>query len=119
MAVTRSRIVVVDDNEPMRTLIRMHLDVDGFEVVGEAVDALDGLAQVREHRPDGVVLDQELPHGPGTRVLPDMRRACPEARIVVFSADGVNRDLALELGADGFLVKGDPLSDLSAMLRLP
>jgi DNA-binding NarL/FixJ family response regulator len=114
--VTRGRVVVVEDNAPMRNLLRMHLDCDGFDVVAEGVDAVDGLAKVVEHRPDGVVLDQELPHGPGTRVLPEMRLACPAARIVVFSADALNRDLALDLGANGFVLKGDPLSELSALL---
>jgi DNA-binding NarL/FixJ family response regulator len=115
-AVTGRRVVVVDDNAAMRMLLVMHLGVEGWDVVAEAADAEEGLTKVRELTPDAVVLDQELPLGPGTRVLPEMRVASPAARIVLFSADATNRVLAEELGADGFLLKGDPLSELTQLL---
>lgn len=108
--------MVVDDNAAMRVLIAMHLELEGWKVVGEAADAEVGLTYVRELLPDAVVLDEELPLGPGTRVLPDMRAACPGARIILFSADPSHRALGMELGADGFLLKGDPLSELIVLL---
>ena len=110
------RVVVVDDNATMRMLLSMHLAMDGWDVVGEAEDAEQGLAQVRDHRPDAVVLDEQLPLGPGTRVLPEMRAACPDARIILFSADASMGGVARDLGADGFMLKGDPLSQLTALL---
>ena len=110
------RVVVVDDNATMRLLLSMHLTMDGWDVVGEAEDAEQGLEQVRVCRPDAVVLDEQLPLGPGTRVLPEMRAACPGARIILFSADASMRAVALDLGADGFMLKGDPLGQLTAML---
>lgn len=111
------RILVVDDHHSMRSLLTMYLDRDGFEVVGEAVDAPSALVQARELLPDGVVLDEELPHGPGTRILPELRALLPQARIVVFSGDATCADRAAELGADGFLLKGDPLEALDRLLR--
>lgn len=114
---TGRRVVVVDDNAAMRMVVGMHLEVEGWDVVGEAADAEDGLAKVRDLQPDAVVLDQELPLGPGTRVLPAMREHCPTARIVLFSADATNRRLGEELGADGFLLKGEPLDHLTDLLE--
>ena len=110
------RVVVVDDNASMRMLVGMHLQIEGWDVVGEAADAEEGLAQVRDLQPDAVVLDQELPLGPGTRVLPEMRLECPQARIVLFSADPTHRVVGEELGAHGFLLKGEPLSELTGLL---
>ena len=110
------RVVVVDDNAPLRMLLVMHLGLEGWDVVGEAGDAETGLAQVCELLPDAVILDQELPHGPGTRVLPQMKAASPQTRVVLFSADAAHKALADELGADGFLLKGEPLSELMALL---
>lgn len=110
------RILVVDDHASMRTLLAMYLDRDGFDVVGEAVDAPSALARARALRPDGVVLDEELPQGPGTRILPELRALLPAARIVVFSGDATCEGRALELGADGFLLKGDPLDALQLLL---
>ena len=113
---TSRRVVVVDDNAAMRMLVGMHLQIEGWDVVGEAADAEEGLAQVCSLQPDAVVLDQELPLGPGTRVLPQMRERCPQARIVLFSADPTNRLVGEQLGADGFLLKGEPLSELTGLL---
>ena len=109
-------MVVVDDNASMRMLVGMHLQIEGWDVVGEAGDAEEGLAQVRALQPDAVVLDQELPLGPGTRVLGAMREHCPKARIILFSADPTNEAVGAELGADGFLLKGEPLSHLTGLL---
>ena len=113
---TGRRVVVVDDNASMRMLVGMHLQIEGWDVVGEAADAEEGLAQVTSLQPDAVVLDQELPLGPGTRVLPEMRANCPQARIVLFSADPTHQAVGEELGADGFLLKGEPLSQLTGLL---
>ena len=113
------RILVVDDHSSMRSLLTMYLARDGFHVVGEAVDAHGALERARELRPDGVVLDEELPHGPGTRILPELRALLPDARIVVFSGDATCAHRAAELGADGFLLKGDPLDALDHLLGHP
>ena len=115
-AVRTRSVVVVDDNDAMRMLLAMHLEVEGYQVVGEAVDAEAGLARVLELTPDVVVLDEQLPLGPGTRVIPEMKAGSPGTRIILFSADASMRAKAMELGADHFMLKGEPLSELTTML---
>lgn len=54
-------VLIVDDNEGFRVLVRALLEADGFDVVGEAVDGATGLADARLLRPDLVLLDIGLP----------------------------------------------------------
>ena len=110
------RVLVVDDQADLRLLLRMQLEVDGHEVVGEAVDGSSALAQAQALAPQAVVLDRELPDGSGTDLLPGLRAASPGVRVVVFSADPAGREAAERAGADGFLLKGAPLAELSALL---
>jgi len=76
-------VLVVDDNESARRLVRMGLELEGVTVV-EA----DTLARARQYlhgRMCGVVLDRELPDGDGLELLPDIGATCPDASVVVNS----------------------------------
>ncbi len=110
------RVLVVDDQPDLRMLLRMQLEVDGHEVVGEAVDVTSALALAQALAPQAVVLDRELPDGSGIDLVPALRAACPGVRIIVFSADPSGRQAAEAAGADGFLRKGAPLAELSHLL---
>ena len=110
-------MLVVDDQATMRLLLGMHLELEGHQVVGEATDAEHAVSQARLLDADVVVLDQELPHGPGTRIIPELRAISPGVRVIVFSADPTVRPSAGRAGADGFLLKGQPLGELTALLQ--
>src|SRR5207245_10535201 len=77
-------ILIVEDDEAARGLIRLALELEGAAVL-EATSvsqARDELCSVI----DGVVLDRRLPDGDGLELVPAVRRKCPQARIVVSSA---------------------------------
>lgn len=112
-----SRVLVVDDQADLRLLVGMYLGVDGHVVVGEASDLAEALRLAAELQPEVVILDQELPDGLGTDALARVREAAPGARVLVFSADPAVRALAAGAGADGFVQKGAPLDELSALLQ--
>ena len=113
------RVVVVDDTEDVRLLLSMTLKVDGrFELVGTAGNGRIAIDVCREMQPDGILLDVMMPVLDGLGALPELRDACPEARIVMLSAndhpDVVER--SLELGADAFVTKGSALDRALATL---
>jgi DNA-binding response OmpR family regulator len=67
------KVLVVEDHDDTRELYMTCLSLEGFEVRG-AVDGADGIAQVRAHRPDLVLLDFALPRMNGAEVLREIRR---------------------------------------------
>ena len=106
------RVVIVDDTEDVRLLLKMTLNVDGrFEIVGTAPDGRAGIDVCRDVQPDGVLLDVMMPVLGGLDALPELREACPNARIVMLSAND-QPDIvakAKNRGADAFVTKGGAL----------
>lgn len=113
------RVLIVDDAEELREVLRLFMDrAGGVEVVGEAVDGLDGVEKARALRPDVVILDLAMPRMDGLQALPLIREASPGARVVVLSGfnDATMADNARQAGADHYVVKGGRLSDLAALV---
>jgi CheY-like chemotaxis protein len=106
------RVVIVDDTEDVRLLLTMTLNVDGrFETVGTAPNGRLGIDVCRDLQPDGILLDVMMPVLDGLGALPELRAACPEARIVMLSANDQPDvvEQARRLGADAFVTKGGAL----------
>jgi PAS domain S-box-containing protein len=113
------RVVLADDAEDIRLLLRLSLTTsDGFEVVGEAGDGEQAALLAAEHQPDVILLDLSMPVMDGLQAIPEIRRVSPGTRIVVLSGfDGARmKPVALELGADAYLEKGEAMADLVATL---
>jgi PleD family two-component response regulator len=101
MAFESPVVLVVDDNESARRLVRMGLELEGITVV-EA----DNLARARQYlhrRMSGVVLDRELPDGDGLTLLADIGATCPDATVVINSTLDDGREPAWVAKVD----KGD------------
>lgn len=114
------RVLLVDDAEELRALLRMGVDrADRLEVVGEAVDGVDAVEQAARLQPDLVVLDVAMPRMDGLEALPLIREAVPHVRVVVLSGfnEDTMADKARHAGADRYLVKGGPLGELVATLQ--
>ncbi|HWU21536.1 MAG TPA: response regulator [Nocardioides sp.] len=113
-----ARILLADDYEGIRTLMRYQLEKAGYEVVGEASDGASAVALAIEQLPDVVVIDLAMPVMDGLEAIPMMRNTAPGLRIIVlsgFSTDTV-ADQALAAGASRFVEKSRQL-DLVAEVR--
>lgn len=113
---TLPTVLVVDDKDDWRTLLRAVLQDDGLSVIAEAADASEAVRLARDRQPDAIVLDAQMPGTTGIAALARIRDAAPEATVVVVSGFGDEaRDRALELGAVAFLEKSQ-LDELGALL---
>lgn len=100
------RILVADDDDSVRSLLRLTLPAGGVEVV-EARDGEEALELISSHAPDLLLLDWKMPGRSGADVLAEVRRSHPTLPVIVLTADQAESTHALAgaLGADTFLTK--------------
>jgi DNA-binding response OmpR family regulator len=116
----KPRILIVDDELDLLAVLRMGLQLEGFDVL-EAADGDEGLRRARADRPDLVVLDLMLPRLDGYQVCRTLKfdPRFKNLPILILSARPGEQDrrLALEMGADDFIRKPYELKDLVARIR--
>lgn len=116
-ALRAARILVVEDDPILATLIRDILSDQGF-VVDLLVDGLQVCAWVRQHAPDAVLLDLGLPGQDGFSICRDVREFSTVPLIMVTArADSVDRLHGLDIGADDYICKPFEPGELTARLR--
>lgn len=114
------RILLVDDHLPFRVGMRVLLEqVSEFQVVGEAENHVDALAQVEELQPDVLVLDCQLPDHDGPSVAHDLRQRQNSVRILALSAfsDATYVRGMLAAGATGYLLKSEAIETIIEAVR--
>jgi two-component system, OmpR family, phosphate regulon response regulator PhoB len=114
------RVLVVDDDEAVRTVASWQLESDGF-AVAQAGDGDEALSAIDTERPDLVVLDLSMPGLGGLDVLRRVRGAPVTAALPVIVLSGrsgeTDRIVGLDLGADDYLVKPFSPGELAARVR--
>ena len=113
-----TRILVVDDDPKLRTVVRRGLAYEGYRVV-EAASGEEGLDKAREHLPELVVLDIMLPGIDGLEVTRRLRAAGDDVSILMLTARDEVKDRVegLETGADDYLVKPFSFEELLARVH--
>ena len=109
-------VLVVDDEQEIRTLLRAYLEAAGFAVL-EAAGVAEARAAVDEHDIDVVLLDVGLPDGDGFEVLHHIRATSPAfVMMTTARSDEVDRLLGLTAGADDYVTK--PFSPREVVARV-
>lgn len=120
MTESRPRILIVDDELDLVSVLRFGLEAEGFEVI-EAADGEEGLRRAREERPHLMVLDLMLPKLDGYKVCRALKfdERYKNLPIFILSARSGEQDrrLALDMGADAFISKPYDMKDLVARIR--
>lgn len=115
---TRPTVLVADDHRQFREALVALLELDGFEVVGQAADGADAVALAKQVRPDVVVFDLKMPVLNGldaTRLVRDALPSTPVVVLTAFTGDELER-AALAAGATAFVAKDANLAELRAAL---
>jgi len=113
----RDRVLVVDDDDVIRRLVRDGLERDGFDV-HDVADGASALAVLEDQPPSIVILDVNLPARGGFEVLQAIR-ANSRVPVILLTGrvDEIDRVLGLELGADDYVVKPFSPRELAARVR--
>jgi two-component system response regulator MprA len=114
----RERVLVVDDDPPLRRMLQRTLAAEGFEVT-VAADGGGALAAAERYAPDVIVLDVAIPAPDGLAVARRLRaKGLPTPILMLTARDAVpDRVAGLEAGADDYLIKPFAVQELVARLR--
>lgn len=101
------KVLIVDDSLYMRKVIRMMLERNGFDIVGEAEDGEIAVSKYKELKPDIVTMDITMPGSGGLLAVEKINGFDPEANIVMITAMGQERLIrqAFLAGAKEFIIK--------------
>ena len=109
------RVLLADDAEDLRFLVRVTLESDGrFEVVGDATTGTEAIELLESEEPDVIVLDMAMPKMDGLEVLAEMKKRGMTTKVLAMSGfNGGVEEKAAALGVDDYVRKGTiPIADI-------
>ena len=114
------RVLVIEDHNVVREgLVALLKVAEGLDVVGQAADGVEAIAQFRKHQPDIALIDLRLPRMSGVDVIERIRMETPHARFIVLTTYDGDEDIyrALKAGARAYLLKGMTSEELIGTIR--
>ena len=117
---TGPRVLLVDDDARVRTTLKALLKRSGIDVVGEAADGADGVAQAWMLKPDVIVMDYNMPDMNGIEATEALSETLPKTVVLFYS--GHNQELlktdAKLAGAYDFIAKGSSAAEIADRIAL-
>ncbi|GFO69814.1 hypothetical protein GMLC_33930 [Geomonas limicola] len=114
------RILIVDDHAMIRKVLRRHLqDQEGFHVVGEAGNGVEGIDLVRLLQPDLVLMDVAMPEMDGIEATRRIRSEFPHVKVLILSVYNTSDHLhrAVRAGAGGYVLKELAAEEVGLAIR--
>ena len=107
-------VLVIDDHNMVVISLRLLIG-DLFKVFYHTRDGVAGIEMAREHQPQLVIVDNQLPDLPGDAVVKEIRTHCPQARILgySFSMNGASIRKMYEAGINGYVDKSEDDAELN------
>lgn len=104
---SKGRVLIVDDSVFARKVLRQILEADGYTVVAEAVDGIEGALCYKELKPDIVTMDITMPNLDGIGALKQIKAFDKSAKVIMVTAVGQQNKIveALKIGAERFVTK--------------
>ncbi len=115
----KKTVLLVEDDEMVRSWVRLALDRSEFRLVGEAPTSADAIELAERRKPGLLLVDQRLPDGTGTELVRTLRQrgiASPALLMTANRARGFN-ELVREVGAEGSVLKSGSVTELLDALR--
>jgi DNA-binding response OmpR family regulator len=113
-----SVIAIIEDDESVRTSLKLNLELEGYTIFG-AADGEEGIGLVNKEKPDLIILDVMMPKKDGLQTCKELRNAGISTPLILLTARNaeVDKVLGLELGADDYLAKPFGMLELLARVK--
>ncbi len=109
------KLLVIDDEKDICQLLKRMLNKYYYDIqIGHTLE--DAMRLLKEHNPDHLLLDNNLPDGEGTKIIQACKEFSPHLKVIVFSAMDIHEE-AITSGADSFISKPIVLPNLLRALR--
>jgi two-component system chemotaxis response regulator CheY len=114
-----AKVLIVDDSRTSRKILKGLLEDEGYEVIGEATNGLEGYDKYVELKPDVVTMDITMPVLDGIAALKKIKDDYPEAKIIMITAAGQKTKMveAVRNGASEFVAKPFEKDHLKAVIE--
>lgn len=113
-----AKILIVDDSRTSRKILRTILENAGHEVLGEAVDGVDGVNKFQELSPEITTLDITMPNMDGLEALKEIKKINANAKIIMVTAAGQQSKMveAIKSGASEFVTKPFEADEITGLI---
>lgn len=113
-----AKILIVDDSRTSRKILRTILETAGHEVIGEAVDGVDGVNKFRELSPEITTLDITMPNMDGLEALKEIKKISTDAKVIMVTAAGQQNKMveAIKSGASEFVTKPFEANEITGLI---